>query len=383
MSEAKNEFDAQFDDEEQRPSRLYKRSMTAPGNDIEMNVIDAGKTAGIAQNSLSTVTESSGSAVVHNPSFISLGSKGRLYSMSIDESNLRSFRQTFDGSDEFQFIIDALNQRLDIFASQSINFFAKRHQKTNEFEKQLLKEQQLQNSINEKLDENESEKDNINENDKDFEKNNIKGSCSTVETMFNTFNYMLGPVVLTMPYSMVKGGSCIAFIIIFVNIITFYTAYLMNIISEYYPNVVQFSELVEITLGKTARTISAAILIIELYFYVILFLIFSGSLLYDSGYLELMGVSKYVTSSIAIIIMFFVISPSYYLKYVVCAVCYFFATFLCFIFVVAVWFVMCVVFCFVLFVVCSCCLMALNHQNHPLTFFSLNRFFVFCDFAIV
>ena len=151
------------------------------------------------------------------------------------------------------------------------------------------------------------------ESDVDTESNtNVK--CTFGETLFNSLNYCYGAIILTTPYSMLQSGSCLAFELILINIATFYTVMLMKKMSIAYPQVPGYTEMAQATLGDKGRNIAAIALICELYFYVVLYVIFAGELLKSSGYLTLFNLQKLETKNWCILITFFIILPTCYLN---------------------------------------------------------------------
>lgn len=138
------------------------------------------------------------------------------------------------------------------------------------------------------------------------------GDCTFGETVFICLNYVLGVCVLAMPYSMSACGFSCVFVMIGICFATYFTAILLDEICTHFSHVGDYTEMVEVILGKQAKVIVGIMMCFELYLYVILFFIFAGQILSDSGYLEFVNIN--VSQSVCTTIMVLAILPTTFLK---------------------------------------------------------------------
>ena len=107
-----------------------------------------------------------------------------------------------------------------------------------------------------------------------------RDKCTFGETALNSIGYMLGMVILSIPYVVASCGFGALIIMFVICVCTLTSALILDELLDYYDDINNYSDLVEHILGKQGKLLCAILTFIELYLYTIGSIIFAGDLLY-------------------------------------------------------------------------------------------------------
>lgn len=294
---------------------VLKRSVSQPPETVELgdwsNIEDNGRSRGSIDKS-NEVTEGGKSTKKSKRSGdFNVTRTGRLKSNTFDEGNRRSIYKhgLTTGTGNADWLFESLGHGLDVITGWHV---INDNSNTNPTNSNKNNNKKYARGARGSIDKTETNA-MITSDDKEEELQQKTGDCTFRETVFNCLNYVLGACTLAMPYAMsLCGFSCII-LMAGICISTYLTATLLDEICSHFGHVGDYTEMVEAILGKKAKLIVGIVMCIELYLYVVLFFIFAGQILFDSGYLELANIS--ISQSSCTVIMVISIFPTTFLEF--------------------------------------------------------------------
>ena len=105
-------------------------------------------------------------------------------------------------------------------------------------------------------------------------------NCTFTETCLNTLQYMVGVVMLCMPYVVAVGGSVELLILIITSVCTLLSALMIDELLNYYNDIDSYSDLVFRLFGVKGQFLCAILTFFELFLYLIATIVLGSDLLY-------------------------------------------------------------------------------------------------------